>query len=207
MFCRPKLGKILAIERYLEYFRMKWIKDLYKMKKILAFAGSNSSSSINFELVKYTTNLLETYEIQLLNMVDYQLPMYSIDVENTHGFSAIVKQLKENIQNADGLVIAVNEHNGGPSAYFKNMLDWLSRLDRNFLKEKKVLLMATSPGRGGGSGALEIVKRTLPFFGGEVVATFSLPSFNHNFDQEQGITEIGLAKDHKKVLQQFSAQI
>jgi len=177
------------------------------MKKILAFAGSNSSSSINFELVKYTTDLLETYEVQLLNMVDYQLTMYSIDVENTHGFSAAVKQLIENIQNADGLVIAVNEHNGGPSAFFKNILDWLSRLDRNFLKEKKIFLMATSPGRGGGRGAMEIVKRTLPFFGGEVVATFSLPSFNHNFDQKQGITEIELAKDHKKVLQQFLAQI
>ncbi|WP_321538660.1 NAD(P)H-dependent oxidoreductase [Flavobacterium piscinae] len=37
----------------------------------------------------------------------------------------------------EGLVISVNEHNSNPSAFFKNVLDWLSRLDRKFLDGKK----------------------------------------------------------------------
>ena len=51
------------------------------MAKILAFAGSNSSTSINYQLVKYTASLIENHEIQLMNMSNYPFPMYSEDAE------------------------------------------------------------------------------------------------------------------------------
>jgi len=47
--------------------------------------------------------------------------------------------------------------------------------------------MATSPGGRGGATVLEMAKHNLPYSGGNVVATFSLPGFYENFDDSKGI--------------------
>ncbi len=177
------------------------------MGSILAFAGSNSSTSINFKLVKYTALLATEHKVQLLNMANLPFPLYSEDYEKENGFSNSLVEIKNDIQNADGLIISVNEHNSNPSAYFKNFLDWLSRLDKNFLEGKKVLLMSTSPGGRGAIGAHEAIKNILPRFGAESVISFSLPSFYKNFDEEKGITEPELSKAHQKALSEFLAEI
>lgn len=177
------------------------------MGQILAFAGSNSSTSINLKLVKYTTGLVAGHRVQLLNMSNYPFPMYSIDLEKAKGFSNSLIELKEDISNADGLIISVNEHNGGPSAYYKNLLDWLSRLERKFLENKKILLMSCSPGGRGGLGSLEYSQNVLPRFGAEIVAHFSLPNFGANFDDKKGITDIELASQHKIALEEYLSKL
>ena len=174
---------------------------------ILAFAGSNSSNSINYKLVKHTTELIDTHEIQLLNLANFPFPMYSEDYEKQKGFSNSLMELRDDIRNSDGLIISVNEHNSNPSSYFKNLIDWLSRLERNFLAEKKVLLMSASPGGRGAIGALGIIENLLPRFGAEVVTTFSLPSFHSNFDLSEGITNPELAAKHKAAIEEFISKI
>ncbi len=177
------------------------------MSRIMAFAGSNSSTSINYKLVQFTTSLIKEHEVDLINMVDYNFPVFSEDLEREKGYSDLLKGLKDKIVQANALIISVNEHNSNPSAYFKNVLDWLSRVDRNFLADTKILLMSCSGGRRGGIGSLEVVKGMLPRFGGEIIATFSLPSFNHTFDKVKGITDPELAENHKKTLEIFLSQI
>jgi NAD(P)H-dependent FMN reductase len=174
---------------------------------IVAFAGSNSSTSINYKLVKYTAELVEGTEVQLLNMANFPFPLYSEDQENQKGFSNSLMELRDDIKNSDGLILSVNEHNSNPSAYFKNLIDWLSRLERNFFEGKKVLLMATSPGARGAIGALGIVEKLVSRFGGEIASTFSLPSFFENFDADSGITDPDLASEHRKALDKFLSQI
>lgn len=173
------------------------------MASILAFAGSNSSTSINFKLVKYTSHLIGQKEVNLMDLSSFPVPMYSADVENEKGYPKDVVTLQETIKKAKGLIISVNEHNSGPSAYFKNLIDWLSRVDKRFLEEKKIFLMSTSPGRRGGISSLTYTKETLPRFGGEVISTFSLPSFNDNFDPEKGILDEELNNGHQVALANF----
>lgn len=177
------------------------------MSLILAFAGSNSSVSINFKLVNFTTSLIQSHQVQLLNLSNYRFPMYSFDEEKNNGYDATLLTLKMDILNSDGLVLAVNEHNSLPSAYFKNMIDWLSRLDKNFLLHKKIFLIATSGGKRGAMSALEVVKNLLPRFGGEIVATFSLPSFEENFDETKGIINKELAEKHQDALELFLSKL
>jgi len=172
------------------------------MAAILAFAGSNSSTSINFKLVQLTTSMLQDHDVQTLNMAEHPFPMYSEDHEKENGFSESLVGLKAKINKAEGLILSVNEHNGNPSAYFKNVLDWLSRLDRNFLEGTKLLLMSTSGGKRGAKGAMTVVEAMLPRFGAEVVATFSLPSFYDAFT-DTGILDKGLKKEHQKALEYF----
>ncbi|WGK64072.1 NADPH-dependent FMN reductase [Croceiramulus getboli] len=154
------------------------------MPRIIAFAGSNSSSSINQIWVRYLSGSISSIDVELIQLTDFDIPMYSIDLENKSGFPLGVQLLLGKLKEADGLLISVNEHNGTVSAFFKNILDWLSRLDRNFLAGKKILLTSTSPGARGASSALAFAKAVLPRFGAEIVESFSLPSFQSNFDRE-----------------------
>ena len=93
------------------------------MAKILAFAGSNSSQSINYKLVQFTVSGLDNHEVQLLNLANFPFPMYSEDYERDNGYSNSLIELKNDIADADGIIISVNEHNSNPSAYFKNLIE------------------------------------------------------------------------------------
>ncbi len=177
------------------------------MKKIIAFAGSNSSTSINHKLVTYIASELKDHEVTVLRLTNYQMPMYSED-EEKKGFPAMVMGLKQEISEADALIISVNEHNGSWGAFFKNVVDWLSRLDRNFLAEKKILLTSTSPGKRGGLSSLDFGKSVLPRFGAEIVESFSFPSFYENFSEENNtVTNETLLLGLKQVLSTFAHQI
>ena len=116
--------------------------------------------------------------------------MYSED-EEIKGFPDALKKLNRKIQEADFLIISTPEHNGNLPAFFKNIIDWLSRLNYSFLTEKKVLVLSASPGKGGGASALKVLKNTLPYFGAEIVGEFSLGGVQHDFFSEnRGLDEV-----------------
>lgn len=153
------------------------------MKRIIAFAGSNSRDSINHLLVSAIAEQIVAAETRVIKLTDFSIPMYSIDTENESGIPIDVQLLRNEIEKSQGIIISVNEHNGTVSAFFKNIMDWLSRADRNFLERKKLLVISTSPGARGAKSALEYTKTTLPRFGADVVESFGFPSFQENFDQ------------------------
>jgi NAD(P)H-dependent FMN reductase len=160
------------------------------MKKILAFAGSNSSTSINHQLLTHVANRIQGHELKIIRLTEFDFPMFSVDLEKERGFPVDVQVLKNLIAEYDALVISVNEHNGNVSAYFKNIIDWLSRIERNFLADKKILLISTSNGTRGAASALEYTKGILPRFGGQVIESFSFPSFKENFQDDKVLNEI-----------------
>jgi len=178
------------------------------MKKILGFAGSNSSTSINAQLVKHVLGRLSGVEANQINFASYLVPMYDIDVEERDGIPKQIKEIHSAIRNCDALVISVNEHNGSMSAFFKNIVDWLSREDKNFVEGRPILLMSTSPGKGGAKKSLAYAKDTFPKFGGNVVESFSFPSFQENFSEENNsIKNPQLDAGVGEVIASFLAQI
>lgn len=178
------------------------------MKKILAFAGSNAIVSINQKLVDFAASQVVGCNVEILKLTNYELPFYSEDIERERGYSVDLKMLYNKIKESDALIISVNEHNNSISSFFKNTLDWLSRLDRKFLEGKKILLMSTSSGKRGAASALEYTKNVLPRFGGEVVESFSFPSFSENFSEEtQTISNELLSLGFTDIIQNFLHQI
>lgn len=179
------------------------------MKKILAFAGSNSSTSINHKLIQYTASQIQAHEVKVIKLTDFPLAIFSEELEKEKGYSVNLKLLLNEIENADALIVSVNEHNSAPSAFFKNTLDWLSRIKYRFLDEKKILLMSTSSGSGGAATSLEYVKEAMTGrYNGTIVESFSFPSFNDNFSEtENKITNELLAIGFTDILQNFEHQI
>ena len=178
------------------------------MKNILAFAGSNSSTSINATLINYVVQQITTASVKTLTLTDYDIPMYSIDLETSNGIPVDIQLFKNEIKECDAVMISVNEHNGSVSAFFKNIMDWLSRADRNYMEGKKILLMSTSPGGGGAAGALAYAKSSFPRTGGTIVESFSFPSFQKNFDlKTHTVTDPTLEMGIQEILASFLQEI
>jgi NAD(P)H-dependent FMN reductase len=93
--------------------------------KILHFGASTSQSSINIRLASIVAHKLPFTEIKSLDLSVYQLPIYSIDTENTIGIPAEIKEIYKHIAASDLIVISLAEHNGSYTTGFKNIFDWL----------------------------------------------------------------------------------
>jgi NAD(P)H-dependent FMN reductase len=173
------------------------------MKKILAFGASNSRQSINKKFAKYASSQIEDAEIIFLDLNDFEMPIFSVDIEKENGIPEPAKIFKNHIKEADGILISFAEHNGSYTAAFKNLFDWTSRVEARTWWDKPMFLMATSPGKRGGKSVLDAAINRFKYMNGIVVATFSLPSFNDNFSVEDGILDEHLAASFRQQLDVF----
>jgi len=155
--------------------------------KLLAFAASNSKKSINKQLVTYAASLVEGAEVEVLDLNDYELPLFSVDREAELGHPELAKAFLSKIATSDALMISFAEHNGSYSAAYKNLFDWSSRIGPKVFQDKPMVLLATSPGARGGASVLAAATGSAPFFAGHVKASLAIPSFYENFDVERGL--------------------
>lgn len=174
--------------------------------KITAFAGSNSSSSINRELVKFVLTYFSEHEINLLDLNDFEMPIYSIDREKK-GFPQEANKFLSEIEKGDIIICSLAEHNRTYSAAFKNIFDWSSRINAKVFQGKKMFLMSTSPGGYGGGNVMNTAKTFFPQFSAEIVETFSLPKYYENFDLEKGITNKELLTELEQKIQTFKNSV
>ena len=159
------------------------------MKKLLAFAGSNSPVSINQQLIHAAAELVDFAKVEVLSLRAYSTHFYDVERERKEGVPQAMVELCEKIKSSEGFIIATPEHNGIPTSFLLNTMDWLSRIDRKFFGGKPVFLMSTSGGYHGGEAALRILENAIPRFQANVIESFVLPSFNHNFKEGRIINE------------------
>lgn len=159
--------------------------SLIKMK-IVAFAASNSRQSINKQLVSYATSHLPGTETEILDLNDFELPLFSVDREVELGQPQLAKAFLQKLSESDAILISFAEHNSSYSAAYKNLFDWCSRIDTKVFQGKPMVMLSTSPGGRGGQTVLGAAVESAPRFGGEVKASLSIPSFSSNFDSNTG---------------------
>ncbi|MGI9373113.1 MAG: NADPH-dependent FMN reductase [Hyphomicrobiales bacterium] len=159
--------------------------------KILAFAASSSSTSINKALVTHAAAVLKdelhtAAEIEIIDLNDFEMPIYSADREKTSGIPELAQNFLDKISAADAVLISYAEHNGHYTAAFKNVFDWASRIDSKVYQDKPMIIFSTSPGPGGGASVMNAAKTSAPFFGADIKASLSVPKFHENFDLARG---------------------
>ena len=165
--------------------------------KLLAFAASNSSQSINRQLVDYAIRLLtegqtegvpaDEVEISTIDLNDFEMPIYSIDRQNADGIPQPAHDFYDTIGAADALLISFAEHNGSYTVAYKNVFDWASRINMRVYHDKPIVMLSTSPGGGGGGFVLRTAGHLAGYFGNEVLASLAIPRFGENFDTEAGV--------------------
>jgi len=175
------------------------------MKKILAFAGSTSSTSINKKLATFAAENLENTSFDVIDLRDFTMPIYSED-EEKKGFPEDAKKLSSLLDNYDGFMLSLAEHNGSYAAAFKNIFDWCSRLENKVFRNKSLLLMATSPGARGGQSVLSDGVAKFPFMGAKEIISYTLPSFYDNFKEDKIVND-ELLSQLKEKLKQFESTL
>jgi NAD(P)H-dependent FMN reductase len=150
--------------------------------KVIGFAGSSSKNSINKKLVEYTLSLFENVNKEVLNLNDFEVPLFSVDREEDLGIPEKVKKFAGKIDDADLLIVSMAEHNGSYTAAFKSLYDWTSRIpNRKVFNNKKLILLSTSPGGRGGQSVMETALSRFPRDGAQILGNLIIPNFYDHF--------------------------
>lgn len=99
------------------------------MPKLLMFAGSARTASTNKKLAALAASIARKagVEATLIDLKDFEMPIYNGDIEAETGLPENAKRLKQLFVDHDGLFIASPEYNSSISPLLTNALDWISR--------------------------------------------------------------------------------
>jgi chromate reductase len=173
------------------------------MKKIVAFGASSSKKSINKILANFAAKQIEDAEVNLLDLNDFEMPIYSVDYENEFGIPKQAYKFKNTLSSADGIIISFAEHNGAYTAAFKNIFDWISRVEKIVWFNKPMFLLATSDGARGAITVLKMAHDRISKGGQLDIPRFSLPNFSQNFDCKLGIIDKKLKIEFNSFIKLF----
>ncbi len=118
---------------------------------ILTFGASLSRNSINAQLARYAANQLVDVNVNFIDLNYFDMSIYSIYRENDSGIHPHAVEFKKLIRESNAIIISFAEHNGSYTAAFKNLMDWISRIEGKLWESKPMLLLSTSPGGRGGA--------------------------------------------------------
>jgi len=158
--------------------------------RITSIAGSLRKASINRALLVAAQDLApEDLEIKIIPIDG--IPLYNGDLE-LEGVPASVTALRQEIEAADGLLIATPEYNSGIPGVLKNTLDWLSRPPRpQAFEAKPVGLLGATPGGFGTRAAQFQLRQCLAPLNACVMAQpqMLVRSASTLFDEELRLTD------------------
>lgn len=135
--------------------------------QLLGLSGSLRTDSVNSKLIREAARL---YGDATLTEADLNIPLYNGDDEDRDGLPASVQDLVAQIANADAVIIATPEYNGGITGVLKNALDWVSRAKPSPWAGKPVAVMSAAAGRAGGIRAQTMLRSCMTPFNVKLAA-------------------------------------
>ncbi len=145
--------------------------------RLLAFAGSARTDSLNKKLVRAAAAIAERAgaSVTFADLADYPMPLYDGDLEDANGLPEQAVAFRALMKEHDGFLIASPEYNGALSGLLKNVIDWASRPAEGekplaCFEDKTCTLLAASPGRLGGIRGLPALRVILSGIGTNVLA-------------------------------------
>ena len=144
------------------------------ISRILCFAGSNRSGSLNQALAGAMAKQLGLLELDVtfLSLRDYPLPLYDADDEASKGLPEEAVRLAAQMASHDGIFIASPEYNASIPPLLKNALDWVSRVPAKKghpFRTPVYAIGSASPGKFGGARGLMHLRQILVAMGAVVL--------------------------------------
>jgi chromate reductase len=169
---------------------------------VLAFAASNSKQSINRRLATYAASLIAEANVEILDIDDYEMQIFSEEREKELGQPEQAKAFFQKIADADAIIVSFAEHNGTYTAAYKNLFDWTSRINKDVFQHKPALFLSTSPGPGGAASVLASAVNSAPYFAANLKSSMSVPSFHDNFDSKANtLVNAGIQHELRQAVQ------
>lgn len=178
------------------------------MVDIVGIAGSLRRESFNRRLLNAAAGLVP--EETTLHSGDIDgIPLYNGDVEK-EGMPDAVTALKDQIREADALLLVSPEYNHGIPGVMKNVIDWLSRPPddiKTVYRNRPVAVMGATPGPGGTRLAQAAWLPTLralgtrPWFGAQLY----VPKAGEAFDEQGNLIDEQVRERLKRFMEGFVA--
>ena len=165
--------------------------------RLLVFSASLRKGSLNTQLAKLATGVLEKHgaQVDLASMREFDTPSFDQDIETDKGPPEGAVRLRDRILANDAFIISSPEYNGSMPGLIKNSIDWVSRFRPQPFNEKHVLLMSASPSMAGGNRSLWQLRMPLEHLGSRVFPNmFSLAMAHKAFDASGHIADEKLAQ-------------
>ncbi len=151
------------------------------MTTLLAFSGSLRRDSFNTRLIHALPSLAPS-GTTIAHFDITELPLYNQDLDGDT-VPEVVAALRAAVAEADGVIIATPEYNHSYSAVTKNLIDWASRpFMQGPILGKKSMVIAVTPGPGGGVHAAQATAEVLSLLGGTVVAQVTAATVHEKID-------------------------
>lgn len=162
------------------------------MKKILVFAGSSRSASVNKKLAAAAADVATAAgaEVTLIDLADYPAPIYDGDIEEQDGLPDNMRAFKALCSSHDAFIIVSPEYNGCVPPLLVNTMSWASRpegdeVSCSAFRGKHVAIAAASPGGLGGVRVIPRLRDFLAELSFQVIPGFAtLPGAYKAFDDD-----------------------
>jgi NAD(P)H-dependent FMN reductase len=166
------------------------------MQKIIAFSASARKESFNHKLLNKAVVLARQHgEVEVIELGDFEMPLYNGDYEQSKGTPEAAKKLHEIISLSGGVMISSPEYNYSYSPLIKNTIDWLTRIKSSntpngIFYNKPVQLMSAAAGYTGGVRGLDHLNDVFSAIGAHVMpGLFALPACYQAFDANGDFVE------------------
>jgi chromate reductase len=153
--------------------------------RVLTISGSLRPDSLNTLLLRAAEEQAPA-GVQLVRFTELAaIPPFHGERSDPGERPAAVRELSEQIEAADALLIATPEYNGSVPGVLKNALDWVSTpFPDNVLRGKPVAVIGASTGGYGGMWAQAELRKVLGLTGARVVnGDLSLARAHEHFDE------------------------
>lgn len=128
---------------------------------IAGFCGSLRAQSFNHAALRLAGELMPS-SMKMEDVSWRDVPPFDADVQ-AQGIPEAVQRLSERIRRADGVLLSVPEYNFSIPGMFKNMLDWVSRVENQPFAGKPVAILSATMGPVGGARMQYDLRRALLF--------------------------------------------
>ena len=166
------------------------------MTKIgILIASSNNNQKLGLKLQELA--LKQNCEVELINLVDLRLPLYSTVEEEENGIPETVLDLATKILELKAFIIVAPEYNGVMPPVLNNAMAWTSRATKDWRDafNEKIVGLATHSG-GGGAKGLQAMRIQFQHLGANILAREILTTYEKSLNEE---TAIGMIKSLKRL--------
>ena len=148
-------------------------KTPLQKKTALTICGSLSADSINEVFRRHMSQKLREAGVEVtdLDLRDYDMPIFSLDIEKAGNTPEAAKQLADMFRSYDIVLIISPEYNGGVTPLIVNLVSWVSRQKPNPFKHAVFGIGGVSDGKYATIFALSHLRDSLSKLGALVVPT------------------------------------
>lgn len=169
------------------------MNDDYKGSKMKKIAVIVSSVVKNMALARKLEIELKDQgaEVEFINLVALDLPMYTSLREDEKGIPPEVQALTQRLLNCGGYLVVAPEYNGSLPPVLSNAVAWVSRTGDNFrdVFNQKFVALATHSG-GGGAKLMESMRIMFAYLGANVLSREIINNYSKAYNPKTAQTVV-----------------